>query len=427
MKVTQIFDLIKLIRNQYKTAEEIERIQENKIQELVAHAYKNVPYYKELFDSSGILPSEIKNIKDLSLIPLTDKSTLQRLSIEHKTASNINKNDCSIFMTSGTTGLPLTFFTTKKDITIKNFVCARSHMARGAKPWHKIGVFGGDKIVNTKKSWNEYLLLWRRMEISSWESNDVWVKKIKNFKPDLLVSRVTTLKLFAEIIVSRNIKGINPKIIFSSAGIIDQKTRNFVESTFNCSIVDIYTSFEGGCLAWECRECGGYHINSDAVIIEVLKDGKPVSPGCEGEVVITNLYSKAMPFIRYRQGDMVVLSEKKPVCGRGLPLIEKINGRKDDYIVLKNGRKIPPQAIYSVFIPVDGIRRWRVIQNDMKKIVVEIEPAKNFQKRSIKTLKDEMAFLTNSEIETEVKVVASILVDPAKKYRAVSSIFGKDF
>lgn len=421
MRPTQILPFLKLIRTQYKPAETIRSIQLQKLQLLLAHAYKNVPYFKSLFDSVGASPADIQKLSDLQLLPLTDKETIQKLPVSEKTAANIDISSCRSFLTSGTTGLPLKFFITRNDLTIKNLICARSHMACGLKPWHKIVVFGGDRVVNTKKSWNERLMLWRRREISAWDPVPEWVNIIKGFNPDLFVSRVTTLRLLAEEIKARKIDFINPVKVFSSAGILDQRTREYLSSAFKCPVIDFYTSFEGGCLAWECEKCRGYHMNSDSIIIEILKDGRPVSPGEEGEVVITNLHLSAMPFIRYRQGDCVVLSEKQPVCGVNLPLIEKINGRKDDYIVLKSGRKIPPQPVYHVMIPVSGVKQWRIIQENIDKLVVEIEPYPEFNTRSEEVLREEILKLLQEPIKIEVRKVDSIPVDPTKKFKPVNS------
>lgn len=417
----QVLSLLKLKSNESRSLDEIVTIQNKKLKVILNHAYRNVPFYRKLFDSRGIVPDDIKSAEDLSLLPIVDKTQIQKLSVEEITAANIDLTACRALMTSGTTGLPLRFYVSRRDLTIRNLICARSHLACGLKPWHKISVFGGDRRVNEKKSWYEYLGLWRRKEISSWKEPKEWAAILSQWKPDILTGRVTTLRLLAEAVLNSKPGAISPKKVFSSAGMLDTESRRFLESVFRCPVIDFYASFEGGCLAWECRECNGYHMNIDSLVMEIIRDGRPALPGEEGEVVITNLNLHAMPFIRYRQGDMVVLSCRKPVCGVNLPLFDTINGRKDDYIVLKSGRKIPPQPVPHVFIPVAGVKRWRVIQDSLDHMTVEVEPEEIFNPDQKKILIEEINKLTRGEIEVSVKIVDSIPIDPSKKFRAINS------
>jgi phenylacetate-CoA ligase len=421
MYAYQAFDFWKIWRAQRLDPARLAKIQGKKLNKLIRQAYGHVPYFRELLDSRGIVPDDIQRVEHLQQIPLTDKIRYQKLTPQERRADNFPPSRGKSFQTSGTTGLPIRFTMTGRDFTLRNLNSARAYLASGYSPWQKMAVLAGDRLVNDKRSWNERLGLWRRREISSWKNPEQWLADLAQWRPHVLVGRVTTLVLLAEAALQGSGPPLRPQRVFASAEVLDDSTRQFLSSTFRCPVIDFYFTFEGGCLAWECRTCGAYHMNTDMVVIEVLRDGHPVSPGEEGEVVITNLHSMAMPLIRYRQGDRVVLSKKKPVCGRQLPLLECIQGRTEDFIVLRSGRRIPPQAVPHVFIPVPGIKSWQVVQPALDRLKILVEPKKEFDQAARRLLHEEMMKLLREDIHLEIIEVEAVSRDPAVKFRPIVS------
>ena len=284
------------------------------------------------------------------------------------TAQGTDLSSCRVSATSGTTSIPLRIYATAHDSTIMGLGWARAFLACGMKPWYRSIAFIGNKQVKAKRSWYEHFGMWRRKEISARDLPDDWITACQEWKPQVISGYVMTLKLFAEALQEKKIENVRPELIFHSSGIIDPYSRDFLESVFHAKVVDFYGSDEAGCMAWECEECSAYHVASDMTVVEVLKNGKPAGAGEEGEIVITNLHSYAMPFIRYKQEDVGLLSSKKITCGRGFPLLERIQGRIDDYITLKSGRRISPHPFYHCLDPVPGIKKWQIIQQSLDQI-----------------------------------------------------------
>jgi len=425
MYAFQLYDFGKILRAQRLGPGRLAKLQSDKLGRLIRHSYAHVPYVRETLDARGIKPGDIGRIEDIRLLPLADKSFYQSLTLRERTADNLPIERCRTFQTSGTIGLPLRFHMTRRDFTLRNLNSARAYLASGYRPRQKMAVLAGDRLVNTKRSWNERLGFWRRREISSWKDPGQWLDELESWKPHVLVGRVTTLVLLAEAVRKRQRASLRPERVFASAEVLDDASRDCLASTFGCPVLDFYVTFEGGCLAWECPTCGGYHMNADMLIIEVLRDGNPVSPGEEGEVVITNLHAYAMPLIRYRQGDSVVLSRKTPRCGRGLPLLDRIYGRKEDFIVLRSGRRIPPQAIPHVFIPVPGVGRWQVVQPSVDRLRILIEPREDFGESARRLLREEMKKLLREDVRLEIIEVESLQRDRAAKFRPIVSEVGK--
>ena len=410
-----------LLRHPWKRPAAIQKTREKKLRRLVRHAYRHVPYYRNLINCVGLKPQDIKKLDDLGRIPLTSKSRLRDLPDSEKTATNIDLSRCGSFTTSGTSGIPLRSYFTRRDSTMKNLGWIRAFVHVGIKPRQKMAAFVGRKTVKAAPSWYERLGLWRRKEISSWEKPETWVEELRRWKPDVIIGYVMTLRILAEHLEENAIKDIRPRAIIQSSALLDGPSRKFLEDAFRCPVIDIYGSDEGGCLAWECRECGGYHTSEDTVILEILKNGRPAEAGEEGEVVITNLHSEAMPFIRYRQDDIAALSAKAPVCGRRFPLLEKIEGRIDDFVRLSNGEKISPHPFYHCLDFVPGIKRWRLTQVAADRLRVEIAADKDFADESRSLIDERLRGLTQNLMNIEIEIVDNIPVDPARKFRTVSS------
>jgi phenylacetate-CoA ligase len=421
MKPWDLYYLHLLLKNQWKSRDELGSIRDLKLRKLIRHAHARVPYYRQLFESVGLSPHDIRTAEDLRHIPVTSRDALQALELRRKMAEGIQPESCRQSATSGTTASPLRVYATAHDSTVMAFGWARAFLARGMRPWYKMVAFKGQKDVGTRRSWYERLGLWRRREVSTWDGPAAWIGAIREWKPHVLVGYEMTLRILAEAVRDGQIDGIAPARVFHSSGILDRRSRALIESVLRTTVVDIYGSDEGGCMAWECDTCEGYHICSDTVIVEILSNGEPVKPGEEGEVVITNLSSYAMPFIRYRQGDVAVLSPEAPVCGRGFSLLRGVQGRTDDYVVLRDGQRISPHPVYHCIDPVHGIRRWRVVQETIDRLTVELEPGEGFDGGTVDTVRSNLEKLTGGQIEVAVLRVRGIPVDPLVKFRSVTS------
>jgi phenylacetate-CoA ligase len=427
MRINDIFSLYILQRNQWKSPSEIRAIQNRKLKRLIRHAYQKVPYYKELFDSVNINPEDVRDVEDLKNIPATSRQTLSNLKIEEITAHGIDLGQCRASATSGTTGIPLRIYGTPHDSTMMNLGWARAFLSCGMKPWDKSIAFIGHNRAKSHKSWYEHFGLWRRKEISARNLPDDWVAACREWKPQVIMGYVMTLRLFAEIIQERQIKDIKPEHIFHSSGIIDPNSRDFLESAFQAHVVDFYGSDEAGCIAWECGECSAYHVAADMTIVEVLKTGQPAAAGEEGEIVITNLHSYAMPFIRYKQEDVVLLSDREIACGRSFPLLQTIQGRVDDYVTLRSGRRISPHPFYHCLDPVPGIRKWQIIQKSLDEIQALVEAGPDFSEDSQRSIRMNLLDLVQNELELKISVVNSMAIDPSRKFRSVCSNVHRGF
>ncbi len=154
--------------------------------------------------------------------------------------------------------------------------------------------------------------------------------QIVGHRPDLLWGSPTYIRMLADAVVARGVTGIHPRAISLGGEPLDEPSRRYFEKVFGCRVYSCYGANEVGLIAAECTAASGLHVNADSLIVEVLKDGQPASPGEQGEIVVTGLLNGAMPIIRYRLGDLGVLSDEICSCGRTLPLLRSVEGRTVD-------------------------------------------------------------------------------------------------
>ncbi len=421
MRLSDVVTLGDLLLTQWASPSYVKTVQNRRLRRLVRHAYERVPYYRALFDSQRVSPRDIRTAEDLRLLPITTKSDLRGLKPQDVTARGFNLASCKHYTTSGTTGAPLEIYFRRDDWTRLSLGNVRAFMACGARPWHRVAAFVGRTDVTKKKSWYEYLGLWRQRDLSSWSDASEWIERLRGWNPQTIVGCVIALRILAEMIRDQHLTGIRPRLVVSGSNALDPFTRKLFEEVFGCAVADFYGATEAGALAWECKKCGGYHISSDILVLEILSGGQPVPDGEEGEVVVTNLQYLAMPFIRYSLGDIAVRSTRPASCGRGFPLLERISGRMDEWITLPSGRRVPCQPFFHAIQSSPGVRRWKVLQESLTVLRVDIEPDQSFDARSREQIASNLRTLLGGEIEPDIVLSESIRIDPAQKFRQVYS------
>lgn len=218
-----------------------------------------------------------------------------------------------------------------------------------------------------------------------------------------------------------------PEIIFSTSEILDEKTRSYIRSVFDAEVYDQFGCVESARTAWECPAHSGYHIDMDAVVMEFLHDGEPVTAGERGEIVYTGLFNYAMPFIRYAIEDIGIPSDKKCSCGRGLPLMSVIEGRKDAYIQVPNGKIFSP-IIWTILLrKYQDILKFKVVQETRNLIKIFIVTDSNYQLLNTEKIISEIKHLLGQDIFVEVHIVDKIPRDPSGKVRSVTSMIKIDW
>jgi phenylacetate-CoA ligase len=198
--------------------------------------------------------------------------------------------------------------------------------------------------------------------------------------------------------------------------------RDTFRRVYKCETFDGYGSVEACGLITNC-EFGTYHISPDIGIVELLdKEGNPTKPGEIGEIVSTGLLNYDQPLIRYRIGDLAVLSKNQMCkCGINLPIIDEIIGRFDDIVTLRDGRQL--SSFNRFFANVSGIGEVQVIQLDFEVFQLKIVSDGNFNETSKSEILE--AFKVKlGNVQVDIELVPEIPRGPNGKFKAVISKIG---
>jgi len=362
-----------LKESQYLTPAEIRLLQERKLRRLVSQAYHHVRYYRERMDALGLRPDDIQTLDDLSKLPLLSKADVREHLYFDLLSDNHDKRRILKVTTSGSTGEPFVCYADQHQLEIRWAATQRSMEWTGyrfgdrtARLWHQTLGMSWSQIVR------EHIDAWfnRRLFVPAFEMSDEsirrFVEKLKKHDPVLIDGYAESFNFLAFHVKQHGLEGLRPKGIISSAQALPEHSREVIERTFGCRVFDKYGSREFSGIAYECEAHAGHHVVAESYVVEILKDGRPAAPGETGEVVITDLNNFCMPLIRYRLGDLAVAMENgdQPcACGRGLPLVGKIEGRVQAIIVGENGAYIPGTFFAHLFKDYEPIiRQYQVVQ-----------------------------------------------------------------
>jgi phenylacetate-CoA ligase len=397
----------------------LDAIQCDKLRRLVQHAYENVPYYRDLLSAAGVKPDQIRNTADLGKIPTTSKLTLQSLNPGDQLVQNAMKEGTISDVTSGSTGIPLKVCFSREDYDIRSIIFIRSFMEMGYKLSDRQAIVCDTRFLSNHRYWFQNLGIFRKLYIPVQSSLDHQIRALREYNPDHIHGYARSLALIAEEMLRQNITDVAPSLVCTGAELVSRKTRETINRAFHVDMLDMYASIESGLIAWECAECRRYHINSDGLVVEFLRNGKPCLPGEPGMVVITNLHSYAMPIIRYEIGDIGIPSADLCSCGRALPLMEILEGRIDDMVYTPSGKVISPNSITNALEAAKGIAQFRVIQKTREQLKVLFVPdASGLENVSI-IVQRLLEELVGPDMRIDIQSVESLPREYTGKIRAV--------
>ncbi len=402
--------------------EDLSLLQSERLRAVIRHAYENVEYFRKLFDTAGITPKDIRNAGDLSKVPITKKRDLQQAETESLISRGIKREDCIVKHTSGSTGTPLKFFINEKERDFQRLLNLRIFQAAGFRLTDKTAYIINPHRFHEGKYWFQDLGILRRNYLSVFDTAEVHADELRRIHPDIIYGYPSNLTLLALWMREKGIKDIRPKAVFSSAEALEKQPRKLIETSMDTKVYDIFGLVESGDIAWECPAQEGYHINSDAVVMEFLdeKDNQ-VDPGQTGRLVCTNLYSYTMPLIRYEAGDLCVPTDKRCSCGRTLPLMESIKGRANDFIVLPDGQIIASCFLVIVMQTFHEVLQYRVIQEKRDEIIVQIVRGEGYGRGTKEKILEEIGKITKNALKVDIRLTDLLSRDESGKIRTVVS------
>jgi phenylacetate-CoA ligase len=206
------------------------------------------------------------------------------------------------------------------------------------------------------------------------------------------------------------------KVIFATAEPLFDFQRKLIEDVFGCPVSVEYGARDAGLMANECPK-GGLHIPAEGMLVEIDQPG----PDGLGEIVVTNLYSKGMPIIRYRTEDMGELDPTPCSCGRGLPRLKRVEGRRTDFLVTPSGRIIHALAIIYVLREIASVKEFQVIQEELDHVLIRVVPEASFSEEDQKIVVQRAQLALGREVCVTLERTPEIPRLPSGKFRYVIS------
>jgi phenylacetate-CoA ligase len=248
---------------------------------------------------------------------------------------------------------------------------------------------------------------------------DRFAAMLRRRPPSLLFGHAHSLYLLADFLRYRGGAPIRPRGIISSAMVLHDWERRVIEQQFGCPVTNRYGCEEVSLIACECERHDGLHVNADAIYLEVLRcDGTPATAGEAGMVVVTDLTNRAMPILRYQVGDMAVASDRACPCGRGLPLLDRVEGRVADYVVTPRGELISGISLTENFaVMVPAVVQWQIVQEEIDRFLFRIVRGPDFSERTLEVIRGLVAERFGPEVGYECEFVQRIATEASGKYR----------
>lgn len=346
---------------------------------LLLHAREHSPFYKKRLDV--VFNGDDIDFDKWRHIPILTREEAQKNEKQlHAKMVPPHLGSVSADETSGSTGRPLRY--------LKNFLMSVAGLAMtdrlyrwwefdGAQPLASFvsprrQLSGNEGVENF--GWYSGQLGGKIYLLDTSGDTDRHIDWLSRVKARYFVSYSSLIGPLAERVLER---GIDLKFerVIARGGIVTEEMRALCDKAFGGVLVDQYGADEIGQIACQCPNCGAYHVNSEAVRMEVLDDeGKPSKPGETGRVVLTNLYNYAMPLIRYEIGDYATRVPEDHNCKIRLPAISRIVGRYRNTFTLEDGRVLFPNVPMSEFRKYLGYSQIQIVQTDYDKIEVKYVP-----------------------------------------------------
>jgi phenylacetate-CoA ligase len=402
--------------------ETIRRYQNRALRPLLRHAATNVPYYRQLFAASGLHPEDIRGVADLARIPITEKIDLQQAVFADRLASGVDRAACRIHETSGSTGEVMRIARTPAEELRLFGRRLRAQVFSGLRPWSRRVLFGS----TPRRLLPHRLGLFRVNSVELGRGPEPMMEELELRRPHVVKGPPNALGLLAEKYPER-LAALRFQRVFTGAEQLSPHTRRRIEDAFGCPVIDFYGAVECNLIAWQCLRCGIYHTCDDSVIVEVVRGGRPAQPGEDGEVVITALHSYAMPFIRYRIGDMVRVPAARPSCPIAFGAIESVQGRIVDYLRFSNGVRVSPYTVMDELDILEGLQRYEVAQVGPAAILIRFQPVDlNGKEAMSRLVRAQCEPVLPRKVEIQTEAVERFEVSLTEKRRFVTGWRGDD-
>ena len=406
-------------QTQWWPAARLEEHQLRQLQPLLKHAAETVPFYRERghtpsFAGGGLTRERFGELPRLTRADVQQAGTA--LLSERVPAAH---GELAEGETSGATGMPVKLQVTGLTQLFWRAFNLRDHLWHGRDPSGTLAAIR--KLESRNQSgWgpsiDDAYKSGRSRVLNIGHDLDTQLDWLEETSPHYLISNSYNLYWLARRSMERGLAlpGLRQALSFGST--LPEDAHEIVRRAWNVGLADVYTAEETGYIALQCPVSGHYHVQSENLIVEILGEaGRPCGPGEVGTVVLTTLHNYAMPLIRYEIGDYAEAGSPCE-CGRGLPLIRRILGRKRNMLALPGGRLRWPSFPSDRWSHAAPVRQLQVVQESLDLIRVRVVTARELTQAEEREFLAAMETCLGHPFRLELERVAEISRGPGYKF-----------
>ena len=385
----------------------------NNINSLLAYTRNNSQYFKNLYKNS---PKNIVSVDDFLKLPLISKKDLSEIPLKNRLCCTFQEVR-EIHYSSGTTASPMVTAYTEYDLKkSREYLSATWKMQGAGNPGTKFAMLASYGLFSAGLI-NHYAIQFAGgtvIPISSANMEKV-VSVSGQFKPEIGVAVSSYYLFFLEKLKSM---GVNPKEIgfkklIAGGETMSEEQRFHLEKEFGAKVYFQYglAEIDTG-IAGECCRQKGMHLLDSYVYAEIInpETGEVLDYGCEGELVLSHLYRKATPLLRYRTGDITSIIKGNCPCGRTSIRIAPIKKRIASSLSYK-GINIDQDEFQAIISKMKSSYFFNLYIWQLRLIIDGAKQRIQFKVRLNKNYSKEQESQLINKLKTELKSLVGINFD----------------
>ncbi len=404
------------------SADALAELQSRRLAELLNYARDHVPRYSSLIPEESTVRQSPLDV--LSQIPLLEKDLLRSDSPDIRSSERFWRVEKKT--TSGSTGHPVTVWKNREALARERGATWRAYEWAGISVAAPQALLWGRSLTLSGRIRSRALDFFaNRMRLPMFGITESvlerYAEDISRFRPEYLYGYVSGIKSFVMFLDSTGRRlPDSVTCIVTTSELLDAATRQYLSDSTGLPVFNEYGCGEVGSIAHDC-ELGKLHIMSDNLLLESVPS--PELPDGFGELVVTDLFNKVMPLIRYRLGDLGVISSTQCACGRPFPVLDRIVGRAYDTIHDADGRAFHPEAVLYIF---EKLRRsgvslpaYQAIQRCAGKLDISVETRGPLDKDLAVLIESEVRIAFKNRMDARVYSIPCLAREPSGKLRVV--------
>jgi phenylacetate-CoA ligase len=377
----------------------------------------------------GLGPEDFRTVADLARLPLLERDRLQA-DPEYFTSRAHPVSSYGELRTSGSTGEPVVVFRHVRGPLQRSLGFERMEpmLARmlGTRWSRRDAVIVPPRNRREKDDgspqvqWLGLHLRAHVRNISLFEPPAEIARELDAFRPHLVKSYGSLIEAVYTHLLAGDRSFHRPKAVSYTGDAVSEPMRRVLRDELGIAVLGIYQAVEAGVIAWQCERQARHHLNVDIAPVRIVDpEGRELPAGEAGEVVVSNLVNRATVVLNYRLGDLATQLPETCECGRSLPLLSDVQGRRTEWLESLSGDPVHPQTFRNILRSLDGVRRFQLVQEQPGEVRVIVVIAQDAAREEIRSrIVDDVRRL-DLAIRADVEFADSLPRTPGGKVRAV--------